>query len=33
MRRQILALLVVHGIRVSGGIAVLLKSLGGPEVR
>jgi uncharacterized membrane protein YphA (DoxX/SURF4 family) len=33
MSPPILALLVVHGISVSGGIAVLLKLLGGPDVR
>ena len=33
VRRQILAMLVVHGVCVSGGIVLLLKLFGGPEVR
>ena len=30
---RILAMLVVHGVCVSGGIVLLLKLFGGPEVR
>ena len=33
LRRRILAMLVVHGVCVSGGIVLLLKLLGGPDVR
>jgi len=33
VRRQILVMLVVHGVCVSGGIVLLLKLFGGPDVR
>ena len=33
VRRQILVMLVVHGVCVSGGIVLLLKLFGGSDVR
>jgi hypothetical protein len=33
MRRQIRAMLVIHGVCVSGSFVLLSKLLGGPDVR